>query len=43
MVAQVLTNGGGYFSFRLRGRRAGEYRYTYDAPAGTSGIVRVRG
>lgn len=42
MVAQVLTNRVGYFSFRLRGRRAGEYRYRYDAPAGTSGIVRVR-
>jgi hypothetical protein len=42
MVAQVLTNRAGYFSFRLRGRRPGEYRYRYDTPAGTSGIVRVR-
>jgi hypothetical protein len=42
MVAQVLTNRSGYFSFRLPGRRAGEYRYRYDAPTGTSGIVRVR-
>ena len=42
MVAQVLTNQAGYFSFRLPGRRAGEYRYRYEDPAGTSGIVRVR-
>ena len=42
LVAQVLTNRLGYFSFRLPGRRPGEYRYRYDAPTGTSGIVRVR-
>jgi len=42
IVAQVLTSRSGYFSFRLPGRRPGEYRYRYDAPAGTSGIVQVR-
>ena len=42
MVAQVLTNSAGYFSFRLRGRRPGEYRYRYSDPNGASGIVRVR-
>jgi hypothetical protein len=41
-VAQVLTNGRGYFSFRLPGRRAGQYRYTYTEPAGRSTIVSVR-
>ena len=42
LVAQVLTDAQGYFSFPLPGRRAGEYRYTYEDPQGTSGIVRVR-
>jgi hypothetical protein len=40
-VAQVLTNGRGYFSFRLRGRRAGQYRYSYTEPVGQSTIVSV--
>jgi hypothetical protein len=42
MVAQIVTDRLGYFSFRLVGRRPGEYRYTYTDPPGTSGIVRVR-
>jgi hypothetical protein len=42
LVAQVPTGGSGFFSFRLRGRKPGLYRYRYDAPAGTSGTVRVR-
>ena len=42
LVAQVLTNAHGYFSFRLPGRRPGDYRYRYDDPTGTSAIVRVR-
>ena len=41
-VAQVLTDSRGYFYFRLRGRRRGDYRYTYANPTGRSGIVRVR-
>jgi hypothetical protein len=42
-VAQVETNGRGYFSFRLPGRRRGLYRYVYtDGPRGTSDTVRVR-
>jgi hypothetical protein len=40
-VAKVLTNGRGYFAFRLPGRRAGEYRYRYAEPAGTSAVLRV--
>ena len=43
LVAQVLTNRRGFFSFRLPGRRPGDYRYTYTQPRGTSGIVRVGG
>lgn len=39
---QVVTKPNGYFSFRLRGRRPGEYRYRYSDPDGVSGIVRVR-
>jgi hypothetical protein len=42
LVAQVLTNSRGFFSFRLPGRRPGYYRYTYTQPRGTSGTVRVR-
>ena len=41
LVAQVLTDAQGYFSFRLPGRRRGEYRYTYVEPSGTSGTLRV--
>jgi hypothetical protein len=40
-VAQVLTNGRGYFSFRLPGRRPGQYRYSYTDPVGQSTIVSV--
>lgn len=40
-VAKVLTNARGYFAFRLPGRRAGEYRYRYTEPAGSSPILRV--
>lgn len=42
LVAQVLTNSDGYFSFTLPGRRRGEYRYSYTEPAGQSGILSVR-
>jgi hypothetical protein len=42
LVAQVLTNERGYFSFRLRGRNRGQYRYRYTEPAGTSGVLTVR-
>ncbi len=42
LVARVLTNKLGYFSFRLPGRNPGQYRYRYSAPAGTSGVVTVR-
>ncbi|HYI35383.1 MAG TPA: hypothetical protein VEX39_02170 [Thermoleophilaceae bacterium] len=42
LVAQVPTNRLGYFSFRLRGRRPGYYRYVYDAAKIPSGTVRVR-
>ncbi len=41
LVAQVPTNRLGYFSFRLRGRKRGYYRYVYDANK-HSGSVRVR-
>jgi len=41
-VAEVLTKRNGYFSFPLRGRKPGEYRYRYSDPEGVSGIVRVR-
>lgn len=41
LVAQVPTNRLGYFSFRLRGRKAGYYRYLYDGSK-RSGTVRVR-
>ena len=33
LVAQVLTNGLGYFSFRLPGRRPGYYRYSWGTAA----------
>jgi protocatechuate 3,4-dioxygenase beta subunit len=42
LVAQVLTNELGYFSFRLPGRKPGKYRYRYTEPAGTSGVLTVR-
>jgi hypothetical protein len=42
LVAQVGTNTKGYFNFRLPGRKAGYYRYTYTDPIGTSGTLRVR-
>ncbi len=42
LVAQVPTNRLGYFSFRLRGRKPGYYRYVYDASNHHSGTVRVR-
>ena len=41
LVAQVLTDRLGYFTFRLRGRRPGVYRYLYEG-SGRSGTVRVR-
>ncbi|MEJ7788437.1 MAG: hypothetical protein WKF29_01010 [Thermoleophilaceae bacterium] len=41
-VAQVLTSSRGYFNFRLRGRKPGQYRYRYSDPLATSGIVTVR-
>ena len=41
LVAQVPTDRLGYFSFRLRGRKAGTYRYLYDGSK-RSGTVRVR-
>ncbi len=43
LVAQVLTNDRGYFNFRLPGRSPGQYRYRYTEPAGTSGVLTVRG
>ena len=42
LVAQVLTNVRGYFSFRLPGRRPGYYRYTWSSPPRYSGTIRVR-
>ncbi len=42
LVATKLTDESGYFSFRLRGRRPGQYRYRYREPAGTSGVLTVR-
>lgn len=42
LVAQVRTNTKGYFNFRLPGRRAGYYRYTYTSPSGASATLRVR-
>lgn len=42
LVAQVITDRLGYFTFALPGRKPGYYRYTYDKPAGTSGLVLVR-
>jgi len=42
LVAQVVTSRLGTFSFSLPGRRPGFYRYVYDRPAGTSGLVTVR-
>ena len=42
LVAQVLTNERGYFSFPLPGRNPGQYRYRYTDPRGTSGVVTVR-
>jgi len=42
-VATAITSSRGYFSFSLRGRRPGYYRYVYtDGPRGRSGTVRVR-
>jgi hypothetical protein len=42
-VATAITSSRGYFSFSLRGRRPGYYRYIYtDGPRGRSGTVRVR-
>ena len=41
LVAQVLTNELGYFSFRLPGRNPGQYRYRYAEPAGTSGVLTI--
>ncbi len=41
LVAQVPTDRLGYFSFRLRGRKPGTYRYLYDGSK-RSGTVRVR-
>ena len=42
LVAQVLTNDLGYFSFRLPGRNPGQYRYRYTEPEGMSGVLTVR-
>lgn len=41
LVAQVPTDRLGYFTFRLRGRKAGYYRYLYEGGK-RSGTVRVR-
>lgn len=42
LVAQVPTDRLGYFTFRLRGRKPGYYRYVYDQTNRRSGTVRVR-
>ncbi len=42
VLAKVLTNELGYFSFPLPGRNPGQYRYRYTDPAGTSGVLTVR-
>ena len=42
LVAQVLTNGMGYFSFRLPGRRPGYYRYSWGSPPRYSGTIRLK-
>ena len=41
LVAQVPTDRLGYFTFRLRGRKPGYYRYLYE-DGKRSGTVRVR-
>jgi hypothetical protein len=41
LVAQVPTDRLGYFTFRLRGRKPGTYRYLYEGGK-RSGTVRVR-
>jgi hypothetical protein len=41
LTAQVPTDGAGFFSFSLPGRRPGYYRYLYDQPTGHSGTVHV--
>ena len=41
LVAQVPTDRLGYFTFRLRGRKPGYYRYVYEGGK-RSGTVRVR-
>ena len=42
LVAQVLTNRLGYFSFRLPGRRPGYYRYSWGSPPRHSATLRIK-